>query len=445
MTHQESAAEDRRQDEAAADQEAEVNESGVRGLSTTPGTQQFEEELDSVLKTQKAKEVRDDVQKVAEEEAPSFEEAMQTVADTTAETSSELNLKLLELAKKYSELKLISLHFIKGMGWECRKQADTLESEDLANAINDKVDMKEMVQQDKINPEVMKGLIKTIKSAKSLTALREVKKDARKIDHNSSKEFEQAFLAKEEELEAEVLQKKIARVAKKVGEINHDDELERYTYSQLDRGGINKGGIVKKINPKKVDGKLTEWTVESIDGKPGSEEVVKIVLDRKKAIKNELEQRVAKVAEKVSEIKSDYELAEYANKTLHEEGAIYFRREQDGEWGVTLKRQVPGSREVAKIVLDRKEVIENEFLQRIKREVNEKETGNALRIYVSEELDQGLRILKLKDKTMSLGKRKAVSKKVIAIVLGRKAEIEREEKEEMKRKTEKLRAKYAEK
>jgi hypothetical protein len=91
-----------------------------------------------------------------------------------------------------------------------------------------------------------------------------------------SKELVQAIESKRRELKAaERLHRILNGIEEDIGQARSDHDLEVYVWQEL----VQKLEIVNKIN---LDG--GDWTVEPIEGKEGSEEVVKMVLSRKERL-----------------------------------------------------------------------------------------------------------------------------------------------------------------
>lgn len=140
MSHQGSTADETREKEATHEQ---IRELETRELAPETGVQ-------------KAENVRDQVQTIAElDELPSFKEAMRSIREIFSEEENplELNRRLYELASEYSMLDLIWLKEIEGTGWYCESRENgpltTKESGELADTINDTIDIAEMEKQAK--------------------------------------------------------------------------------------------------------------------------------------------------------------------------------------------------------------------------------------------------------------------------------------------------------
>lgn len=267
--------------------------------------------------TEEAKAVRRNVQTLTEaKELPSFEQAM-------AEAEAlDINLpkNATALAHKYGNraVRYIKLVSEKG-GWHCEGREDgpltPAQSAELANVINSKKGYVAPSQPQPIaeaapkasDAEIIKSMIEAAEAAESMGKLREIAHDAERGGYlirkpeghklvveaiegvEGSAELVQAINSRKKHLlgemraeeqrkrEREHLESRIGGFIRVMNEKNSDLELEKFVWQMLDQ----KHGFLKKVPDKKAPAGTREWTVEPIEGKEGSKELVDAVLARK--------------------------------------------------------------------------------------------------------------------------------------------------------------------
>lgn len=291
--------------------------------------------------TQEAEAVRGKIQTLPQaseaKELPSFEDALDACAQVTQGDNAAADV----LSHKYGSR---AVKFIKriptapdgGLGWHVEGRDDgpltPEQSKQLAVAINDRIDIEKMKKDaeanrakrekqkenkveeqpaaepaaESIDPTgVMEGMVLAISEltdVADLKKLRNIALDADRMglvrktdtgvapikDLKGSHELAQAINSKRKELlnkkeeqeqEAEEKQRTERRIEgfkRTIDTITDNLELESFVYRKMER----ESHFLKKINLKN-----REWTVEAIEGKYGSKELVGIVLARKDALK----------------------------------------------------------------------------------------------------------------------------------------------------------------
>lgn len=284
---------------------------------------------------------RGNIQETAEaQELPSFDEVMIKVQNIEQGDNDTLN-KLVNgevgkpgLGSKIMKYVIRDPHGLNGkLGWHCKPQEKgpltPEQSKALADAINNKIDgdkmhaatelkqtergkknVREEAEQETVNKEeaideeILKDLIGAIESARDFARMTDLMHYARrekfilvsredgkwKIEPitglKGSHEIAQAFNSKRVSLKEE--QDRIAEARKK----KMLDGIKRTVGEKETRGALKylvadfygrKRGIVRFTELEKGD-----WTVEPMEGVEGGEEIVKIILDRKKELNTAL-------------------------------------------------------------------------------------------------------------------------------------------------------------